>query len=360
MNFTVTQKELNAALNIVIKAVKSNPVFPILEYVKMVVSTDKIVLTCSNQGVELSASIQTKNPKELSFCLPAKKLSDLVKNLADQPLTFGVADGKAKIKSSSGKYEIPTESVEDFPVFAIDKDADTFSLSASDFFNGIDKTEFAVLKEGADSRPNMAGVFIELGEKISFTATDSARMNHYEYDASPAKGSFILPASSIPALPVADGNISCSLSKNSICLSFENGIEFKSSLTEGKFPDYKAIVPINEMEFSTGRTALIAALKRVIGFANGITKQVKLSFGDAVILSGEDISYSENAEETLNGKWENEAMQIGLNGSILLESLQSLDGDIAHFSLSAPNRAVILKDEDKSENYILLMPMVLS
>jgi DNA polymerase-3 subunit beta len=360
MNFTVTQKELNATLNVVIKAVKQNPVFPILEHVKVNVTEETIVLTCSNQNVELSATINAKNKDAVSFCIPAKKLSDLVKNLADQPLSFEVKDGKAKIKSSSGKYEIPTESVEDFPVFNKDKDADTFSISATDFFNGINKTEFAVLKESVESRPNMAGVFIELSDKIIFTATDSHRMNHCEFKASPAKGSFIIPSTSLPALPDAEGQVLCSLSKNSISLSFENGIEFNSSLVDEKFPDYKAIIPVNEKGFEVGKNEIIGALKRVIGFANGITKQVKLTFGKTVILSGEDKAYSENAEETLNGKWLFDDLQIGLNGSIMLESLQSLDGDIAYFSLSEANRAVILKDDPKSENYILLMPMVIS
>ena len=71
-----------------------------------------------------------------------------------------------------------------------------------------------------------------------------------------------------------------------------------------------------------------------------------------LIISAEDLDYSNKAEERLICNYNGDDMQIGFNSRFLTEMLSNLNSDEVKLELSLPNRAGILtptKSESESE-----------
>jgi DNA polymerase-3 subunit beta len=358
MRFTINRSELSNAIRSVYPAIKQSIIIPITETIKFDISADSIIFTATNMQVELSFKLSGTFLETGAICLPAIKLYNLIENLPDQPLIFDSTETICQIKTTSGKYELPVSNAKDFPVFKLKADK-SLSIDSDKFASAIRKTIFAC---GDDSsRPQQTGVYIEIKQEgISFTSTDSHRINHVEHEAvSDFEASLIIPASSLRLLPELKSLSKVSFGGNSISITCEN-ISFKSTLIDSVFPDYKSAIPKNEKVLTVNRLLLCGSVKRVSGFSDFITNQLRLDLGEKVMISGQNKEYSERAEEQLEAAFDSEEMFIGLNSKYLYESLMSMTSETVTLLFSKPNRAVIIKESLQNNNYILVMPMQLT
>jgi len=61
-----------------------------------------------------------------------------------------------------------------------------------------------------------------------------------------------------------------------------------------------------------------------------------------LILSAEDIDFSNEAKERLNCSYNGEDMEIGFNSKFLVEMLSNIETEEISLEMSAPNRAGFL------------------
>lgn len=109
------------------------------------------------------------------------------------------------------------------------------------------------------------------------------------------------------------------------------------------------------------------SLRRVSIFvANETTHQVRIKTGgNEVIITAEDVDYSNDARERLACEYEGEPMEIGFNARFLLEMISNLDSENIVMQLSHPSRAGIITpvvdDENNKEDILMLvMPVMLA
>ena len=100
-------------------------------------------------------------------------------------------------------------------------------------------------------------------------------------------------------------------------------------------------------------------------FANQSTHQVRFKVsGQELLLSAEDIDFSNEARERLTCSYDGEDMEIGFNSKFLLEMLNNIETDEVRLEMSAPNRAGILtpvNSDNKDEDILMLvMPVMLN
>jgi len=167
-------------------------------------------------------------------------------------------------------------------------------------------------------------------------------------------GQILLPRSIVSALPEITGDCVISYSKNSICFEYAN-VTIKSMLMDYKYPDFMAIVPKNETKISVNRLESLVAIKRVLDFSNKVSKIINLS-GNMVI-SGEDKTYKQKASEKL--KSEGGEININVNGSYLYESLSHLGSEIIEINYQSFDKPIVINEPGDSENFIMIMPMML-
>jgi len=105
---------------------------------------------------------------------------------------------------------------------------------------------------------------------------------------------------------------------------------------------------------------LLSTIRRVAIFANQSTHQIRFKVtGQELMLSAEDIDFSNEAHERLGCSYQGEDMEIGFNSKFMLEMLTNIDTDEVMLEMSAPNRAGILTpiNNDNKEEAILMLVM---
>ena len=136
-------------------------------------------------------------------------------------------------------------------------------------------------------------------------------------------------------------------------------------LIEGKFPNYNSVIPKDNPNLVTlNRTAMIAALRRVLIFSNAGSPLVKLHIeAGRLVLSTRDADYGRSGEEALACQYEGQPMNIGFKGTLLMELLNNLEGEEIVVQLADPSRAGIIVPAEQQDNehvLMLLMPMMLN
>lgn len=370
MRFIVSSTALLKNLQQISGVISSNTVLSVLEDFLFELKGNTLTLTATDLETMMRVEMDVNDAQgDGRICIPSKILTDYLKNLPDQPVTFNVNEKELSIEMSSdvGKYKIGGEKADDFPKEPAANDTTTFNLPSMTLIESINKTIFAV--SGDTLRPAMTGVYFEMGkDQLTFVSTDAHRLVQFsKTDISfPKEEGFIVPRKPLQqlraTLPGDDSELE--LSYNSSHL-FVKGAKLSMScrLIDARFPDYKAVVPKdNPYKLTINRNDFMSALRRVSIFANKTTNQVVLDIaGNTLTLSAQDIDFSYEGKETLNCQYNGEDMKIAFNAKLMIEMLSNLEGEDIEVNLSTPTRAGIFRPIEKGENeelLMLLMPLM--
>jgi DNA polymerase-3 subunit beta len=371
MRFIVSTSTLLKQLQAVNGASSSSTVLPILENFLFEIKDGNLVISATDLQTSMTTSLAVESKEEGKVAVPAKILLETLKTLPDQPIAFNIDDHTFAIEISAGdgKYKLSGENGEDFPKIPTVENASAVNISASVLSQAINKTLFAVSND--ELRPNMTGVFCQLNpDSVTFVATDGHKLVRYRRkDAkSVSSSSFILPKKALTllksSLPSEDVSVSIEYNSTSAFFRFGN-INLVCRLIDERFPDYEAVIPLNNPnKLTIERSLFLNCLRRVVIFANKTTHQVRLRInGSELNISSEDIDFSNEAHERLSCQYEGADMEIGFNAKFLIEMLNNLDGEEVLLEMSTPNRAGLLMPQNGDENedvLMLVMPVMLN
>ena len=82
-----------------------------------------------------------------------------------------------------------------------------------------------------------------------------------------------------------------------------------------------------------------------------------------LVISAEDLDYSNEANERLLCDYDGDAMEIGFNAKFLIEMLNNLSSNMIALEMSAPNRAGLIipaETKDNEDILMLVMPVMLN
>ena len=375
MKFVVSSTDLLGHLQNVSRVISSKNTLPILDNFLFKLDSNELEITASDLESTLTTRMTLENTSDSgSIAIPARILTDTLKEFPEQPLTFEIDMAKFSvvINSENGKFTIVGQNASDFPQMPVIK-ADTKStveMKADVLFNGINKTLFATADD--ELRPVMNGIFIELStDDLTFVASDAHKLVRYKRtDAkADASASFILPKKPASLLKnVLPGE------ENPVTVEFDEKNAFFSMteyklvcrLVEGNYPSYNSVIPTeNPNKLSIDRLEFYNALKRVSVYSNQASNLVKLSLkGNQMTVSAQDIDFSISAYERLNCQYDGDDMEIGFKSIFLIEILSNLASGEVIVELSDPTRAGILlpatSDNEDEDVLMLLMPMMIN
>jgi len=375
MKFVISSTELLSHLQAISRVISNKNTLPILDNFLFQLSDNELKITASDLETTLITTIKLENvTDEGSIAIPARILTDTLKEFPDQPLTFDINAETfgIVITTENGKYNVVGQNGEDFPQLPVIKDDQKTSiqLSADVLLSGITKTLFATADD--ELRPVMNGVFIELStENMTFVASDAHKLVRYSRADVKAdqENAFILPkkpASLLKAiLPKEENEVMLEFDDKNAFFTLSN-YKLVSRLVEGNYPSYNSVIPTNNPnKLTIDRLELYNALKRVALFSNQASNLVKLDLkGNQLNVSAQDIDFSISANERLNCQYEGDDMEIGFKSSFLIEILSNLASSDVLVELSDPSRAGILFPVEKENNdedvLMLLMPMMIN
>jgi DNA polymerase-3 subunit beta len=242
-------------------------------------------------------------------------------------------------------------------------------MSSGVLAQAINSTIYATSND--ELRPAMTGVYIKLDEtNTTFVATDSHRLIRYRRVdiASDMAHNMIIPRKALTllksTLPSENTNVNLEFNASNAFFSFNN-VKMICRLIDERFPDYENVIPSdNENAMNINKSELLSSLKRIAIYANKTTHQVRLKItGSELLISAEDLDFSNEASERLSCEHDGEDIEIGFNAKFLIEMLNNMDAEEITLKLNAPNRAGIILPVEKDENediLLLVMPVMLN
>jgi DNA polymerase III subunit beta len=373
MKFIVSSTLLLKNLQAIIGVINASNTLPILDDFLFELNNNALTITSSDLETTMSVTIDLENAGEPgSIAIPAKILFDTLKTFADIPVSFSINEESLMVELSAGegKYKLSGHKSDEYPRTPSLEDTTFIDLSSSVLANAINKTIFATGND--ELRLVLSGVFCELSpDDVTFVATDAHKLVRYKrLDTKSANSvSFILPKKPLNLLKNILGSqdipVKVEYNRTNAFFSFQK-INLICRLIDGKYPNYDAVIPTdNPNKLTIDRQLLLNTIRRVSIFANQSTHQIRFKLsGQELILSAEDLDFSNEAKERLACSYDGDDLEIGFNSKFLMEMLNNTDTDEVRLEMSAPNRAGILlpvNNENKDEDILMLvMPVMLN
>ncbi len=373
MNFIVSSSYLLKNLNIINGVITSNPVVPILDNVLFEIENGNLLITASDLQSSVMVEIQVESKGDGSIAIPAKILIDTLKNLPEQPVTFSIDNENynIEINSDNGRYKLAGENATDFPKAPQVSDSYSMVLKSDILGNAISNTIFSTSTD--ELRPAMTGIFLKLSSSAcTFVSTDGHRLVKYirsDITGDEVDHEMILPRKSLnllkSTLPLnKSSEVKLEFNASNAFFSFDN-IKMVCRLIDERYPDYENVIPLNNSNnVGVDKSEILSSLKRISIYANKTTNQVRFKIsGGEMLISAEDLDFSNEANERIACEHEGADIEIGFNAKFLIEILSNLNSNRVTFKLSEPNKAgLIIPDEidDNEDITMLVMPVMLN
>ncbi|GAB6039938.1 DNA polymerase III subunit beta [Endothiovibrio diazotrophicus] len=364
MKFTINREALLKPLQSVIGVVERRQTLPILSNVLIDAKDGSIGMVTTDLEVELSAGIDVDIEEEGKTTVPARKLFDICKALPEgAAITVDKEDERVVVKAGRSRFTLSILPPDDFPVVDSLSNPSTFTVEEGAFKRLIDKTSFAMAQQ--DVRYYLNGLMLEMtGDELRAVASDGHRLALCEirggFGFSPSR-QVIVPRKGIMELSRlldgGDSTIEVAVDENHIRIQQSN-FRFTSKLIDGKFPDYRRVMPTNASRtLQSEREVLRSALQRTAILSNEKYRGVRLDLdGNRLRIQAQNPELEE-AEEELEVSYDGSAMEIGFNVNYLVDALSVIDDGDVSIRLSDQNSSCLIGGTQSEDCRYVVMPM---
>ncbi len=374
MKFIINSQLFSKQIQSISGVITNNNTVPIINCFLFHLDENLLTIRATDLETTLVTKIEVESGRMeglTDIAVPSKLILDTLKNLDDVPLTFSVDDATygINITSGEGKYRLAGKNPETFPNMPEARETEVMTVPGSALVNAITRTSFAASTD--EMRPQMGGIFCDITpENTTFVATDAHKLVRYRRSDihSDNPTSFILPRKPVTMLrnilanQKEDQEVKLEFNNTNAFFTFDN-FYIICRLVDGKYPNYDAAIPKeNPNRLTVDRNSFLNTLRRVALFANQASHQVRLSIQEReLVVSAEDLEFSNDASEKLPCQYEGEPMEIGFNAKFLAEMVSNIDTEQILIEMSHPSRAGIIfpirEDEGESPEDILMLVM---
>lgn len=364
MNFSISRDAFLKPLQVVSGAVERRHTIPILSNVLIQVTPEMVRMTGTDLEVELVSSCAIQNGVEGKVTVPAKKLVDIVRSLPDGAIVQFSAEGdKATIRSGRTKFTLATLSAQDFPNIE-DWDSDIQLVTTQSVLKGLmERTHFSMANQ--DVRYYLNGMLFETDVNLIRTvATDGHRLALSSCEiGQPNLGArqVIVPRKGVMELlrllDDNDSEVRVHVGNNHIRIE-TNGIGFTSKLVDGRFPDYRRVLPsAGDKTVIADRELLKQACSRAAILSNEKFRGVRINLSTNEMCLTANNPEQESAEEVIEVDYQGAPLEIGFNVNYLIDVLNTIQGDKVKISLSGPDTSGLIEDSADDSSLYVVMPM---
>lgn len=365
MKFSLNRELLLKPLLLVSGAVERKSTLPILSNILFEVSGQSLTLTATDLELEMvSYTVIDNQSEDGKVTIPARKLLDICKSLPDDSmLTFESENDIIKISTGRSKYSLSTLAAEDFPNIEQWKGDVEFRLLKSELLRLIESTHFSMAHQ--DVRYYLNGMSIETeGNEIRSVATDGHRLAICKISndsLSLPTRQVIVPRKGIleiiRLLDPIDQEVQVFLGSNHIRI-IDSEFSFTSKLVDGRFPDYRRVLPRNgDKILETSKDLMRQVLSRAAILSNEKFKGVRLNFSKTELKITANNPEQEQAEEVIEIDFPFDEVEVGFNVSYVLDVLNAIKDPQVKFTLADANSSVVIEGCDSSEAIYVVMPM---
>lgn len=361
MKFSCLKENLLHGINLVGHLSLKTSSLPILSNVLFRVENNILTLTATNLEAGIYHEVRGRAEEDGECLVPARLLLDLAPLLPNDTITINTNNEGLIIGAKNLSTTLRTASITDFPIIpTIDKQIYNLSIKTPQLISALDKTGFAMSKDG--HRPQFSGALFAVDEQnkqaLIVATTDGYRLSEVilPLDKAVKPLKLIVPATTIH-------EIRRILSQNETTEIVEiqatdNQINFIagasqiiSRLIDGEYPDYQPLFPTKPLTVCDApKNDLSRAIKAASLFSRAGIFDVSLSAtpNRPIEISSENASVGAH-RTTVEVKCTGNKVVITVNARYLLDGLGAVAGDTVKLSFTGTDRPILIESSKNDE-----------
>ncbi|MCK5475743.1 MAG: DNA polymerase III subunit beta [Candidatus Pacebacteria bacterium] len=377
MKFICTQENLNKALNVVGKIINKNSTLPILNNVLLKTEKGRLKLSSTNLEIGINYLIGGKVESEGEITIPTKLFHNFVSNLPAGNVEIKLREDVLSVKCNGYKTNIKGLDAKEYPLTPKIDVKPIFKINSFILKKALSQVIPAI--SSSESRIEITGVFMDLSNLdkniVTLVSTDSYRLaesfinidkDSVNKDYKDILGnaiSIIIPKDTIVELvrnlDDQEDDVEVIISEGQILFNFGNA-NIISRLIEGKYPDYKQIIP-NDFKtiINIDKNEIIKATKITSLFSdisnNSIELKLMAGSKNLEITSETNNLGSNNTKIAVQIEGDNKDINMLHNYKSLIDGLNNISGDKVILKINDDNSPMVLtSDVDKNYTYIIM------
>ncbi len=374
MKVSVLQENLAKGLSIIGRAVPTRPAMQVLGNVLMEAEDGRLKLAATNLELGITAWIGAKIAEEGAITLPARTFIDLVNALSPErvDLELNVRTQTLHVHCGATNSNINGIDANEFPLIPQAGEDPGIAVPGPALREMILQTAFAAATD--DNRPILTGIFTRIDSgSLVMAAADGYRLAVRSTPLELGSGQvteLIIPARTLNELAriISDEDEEVLLSiprgRNQVIFHLKN-VDVASTLLDGKFPDYQAIIPKG---FSTSTVAytsdLLRACKRAEIFARDVNNNAKVmvtpgegpSTPGLVRLAAASTERGD-ADAIVDATVEGDDQEISFNVRYLIDVLNVIKEEQVLLQSNGPTAPGVIRPLGREDFTHVIMPM---
>ena len=374
MKFSCRTIDLLHAIQLVSRAIGGQQALPILGNILIQVEGKRCTVSATDLELSITTSFESKIENEGSITVPAKAIINFAQYTRDSEVLLETVEGtQLRCSSAKSKVLLAGEAATEYPNIAAVERQTSFTLPTSSLSQALHYVTFAAAKTSL--RPVLSGVYVRSTKgEVTFVATDSYRLSEYSIKVDlKDEVSCIIPVKILDELKAIlvgmkdkktsdeekkeESRVEVTLSAQQIGVQI-GSTQLLSRLIEGKFPDYKQIVPKDEIvaiplpldEFHT-------TIKRMHYFSREVNNTLTFHYqrGNVNMITPETQAGRDEADLPVDGKG-GEA-KIALSSAYLLDFLGHVHGGGVTMHIADSMRPAVFTLDEEPTLLHLIMPL---
>jgi len=349
MKLTIDRSVLSAALATVKSVVPSKSNLPILTHFLLHQKGSELDVTACDLDITVRTTVGCTNTAkkiDSSCTVPAALFASLVGQLTDAPIELELVKHQLKLSSGSSTYHFGTMDPGEYCAFPDLKNPVEFDLPQAVLRQLLSQTSFA--QSSDDSRYVLCGSYMQVNGKLTVVATDGRRIAVEDADVEKdlPETNMLMPIKAVRELqrllagePKEGESVAppvrVAIAANMGRFTLQDTV-FITKLTEGTYPNYKAVIPEARQGVLIARADLLGAVKRV----SLVSETCILEFDryTLTVRSGKEKEGSGEGMETLpipcsppSGQHsccsDSPKATVSFNGQFMIEALDAIEDD---------------------------------
>tara|TARA_B100000941_G_scaffold290238_1_gene271682 strand:+ start:3844 stop:4959 length:1116 start_codon:yes stop_codon:yes gene_type:complete len=369
MQFVVKRDNLLKSLNFVQGVVEKKNTLPILSNVLLELKNKKLSIIATDLDIIFHDVISdVKIVKEGSTTTSAAILYDILRKISsNSELNFDLkTENKLSLKSDNFDFNLLCLPTDNFPSFSDEFNGNQISLNSEKFLYLLNKTRISISND--DTRHYLNGIFLHLSEVnsrsfLTGVATDSHRLSSSSIEIENIKdfNPIILPRKTViqlcSLLSESSDKLNMQVSDNKIKFELGN-IKLISKVIDGKFPDYKKVVPTgNNKVLNVSTKDFIDSIERVASVSLDRKEGVKLYINKDNLQLSVNSANSGEGNEKIKADFNSDNLNISFNSKYLIDIASSVQNKNIRLNLKDAVSPVLIEDLSDKNSYYVIMPM---
>jgi DNA polymerase-3 subunit beta len=367
MKFSVSRQDFLARLGIAVRGVSTRSAIQTLSGVMFRLEGDRLELEATDMELGVQIGLDVRGERDGSAVLPGRLVHDVARSLSldEVSLEYRSSEQDVELVSGPSRFHLRTLPSDDFPRLPEAGGQATIDLPAGAFVETVNRVARSASRD--ETRPHLTGVLVSAAEReLRMVATDSYRLSVKETALDTALDGQLeanVPARTLQELSRiaagAEGSIQITALENQVVFTVAD-VVLSSRLVEGRFPNYRQLLPESyEHELRLSTAELLEVVRRISLLAQK-NAPLRLRFSEGELEVSAQTPDVGKASETLPVPFSGEPLEIGFNPEFFRDGLESTESDELVLKLISALRPGLIQSGDDGGFLYLVMPIRLN